>query len=67
MNILFYGTKPYDVETFENQLNNYPELNINFLDSELDDKTVILASGYEAICIFVNCNLNEQLISKLAR
>lgn len=66
MNILFYGTKPYDVETFENQLNNYPELNINFLDSELDDKTVILASGYEAICIFVNCNLNEQLISKLA-
>lgn len=66
MKILFYGTKQYDKESFEEQLNNYPTIEITFTESELDTQTAYLANGYDAICVFVNCNVTNEIITNLA-
>ncbi len=67
MKILFYGTKSYDLISFEQAIGNYPDMEINFIEAELDQDTVFLCRGYEAICIFVNCDLKRKLIQKLAK
>lgn len=65
MKILFYGTKNYDKTSFEKQLPKYPEIEVTFVDTELDCYTVDIAKGYEAICVFVNVNVDKCIIKKL--
>lgn len=65
LKILFYGTKAYDKLFFEKELVNYPELTLDFIESELDFQTVRLAKGYEAICVFVNCTIGDELMKTL--
>lgn len=65
MKILMYDAKNYDKDSFNECLKKYPELSIDYLDTELSIQTVYLAKGYDAICIFVNCELNKEIIKKL--
>lgn len=65
MNILFYGTKNYDQVSFESQLVNYPTIQIEFVETELDIHTAKLATGFDAVCVFVNTTVNASLIYKL--
>ena len=65
MKILFFGTKSYDLASFEKELKNYNDLSITFIESELDLNTVSLAYGFDAICVFVNTNVDKTLIEKL--
>ena len=66
MKILFFGTKSYDLASFEKELKNYNDLSITFIESELDLNTVSLAHGFDAICVFVNTNVDKTLIEKLS-
>ena len=67
MKILFYGTKSYDKESFEIQLKNYNDIDMDFVDAELDHHTVYLAQGFDAICIFVNCIVDKAIIAILKK
>lgn len=67
MRILFYGTKSYDLVSFEQAMISYPNIEINFIEAELDQHTVFICQGYEAICVFVNCDLKRKLIQRLAK
>ena len=67
MNILFYGTKKYDEEFFDAILPEYPELSIHYLEANLSPETAALASGYEAICAFVNANIGAETVEQLHR
>lgn len=67
MKILFYGTKSYDKESFEKQLKGFPDIQITFTETELDMQTASLAQGYDAICVFVNCEVKKELIEKLKK
>ncbi|MFR7375926.1 MAG: hypothetical protein ACLUTZ_02160 [Oliverpabstia sp.] len=52
MKILFYDTKSYDKESFEAKAKDYPDIQIEYLKSELVPSTAKLAKGYDAIlCI----------------
>lgn len=51
--ILFYDTKPYDKELFENYNKEYG-FEIKYLETKLNHETAPLAAGYDAVCIFVN-------------
>lgn len=42
MKILFYDTKSYDKESFEKQLANFPEVEIDFMKTDLAPKTAPL-------------------------
>lgn len=65
MKILFYDTKNYDKESFDRALTQYPQLQIDYLKSELVPSTAMLAKGYDAICAFVSSDVGTQTIETL--
>ena len=53
MKILFYDTKPYDKDSFEEVLQSFPGITIEYTKSDLDARTATLADGFDA---FVSSN-----------
>ena len=66
MKILFYDSKSYDKESFSAALKNYPQIEAEFLDTDISLSTVSLAKGYDAVCIFVASAADAAVISALA-
>ena len=66
MKIVFYDTKPYDRESFERCNSNYPDIEVEYEDADLTEKTAMLARGADAVCAFVNSNLSAGVIDRLA-
>ena len=62
MKIAFFSTQPYDREYFE-RYNDQHE--IIFFEARLNEQTVKLATGCEAICAFVNDRLDAGIITAL--
>ena len=58
--ILFYDTKSYDKESFEAKAKDYPDIQIEYLKSELVPSTAKLAKGYDAICAFVSSDVGNR-------
>lgn len=67
MTILFYGAKPYDMESFDALLPAYPGLTIKYIEANLLPETAPLARGYEAVCAFVNADLGTDVVEQLAQ
>lgn len=65
MNILFYGAKRYDIESFDLLAPEYPELSLHYIEANLTPETAPLAAGYEAVCAFVNADLSRAALQKL--
>lgn len=65
MDIAFFGTKPYDRLWFEPLSKEYG-CNIHFIESGISEDTVILASGSNAVCVFVNDYITENIAKKLS-
>ena len=65
MKVLFYDAKPYDVDSFETQLKKYPEVEIEFLDTDINPKTARLAGGFDAICAFVSSDVGTETVEVL--
>ena len=63
MKIAFFSTQPYDKEYFERY--NWQH-EITFFEVQLNEQTVNLAKGCDAICAFVNDKLNASVIKALA-
>jgi len=63
--ILMYDAKNYDKESFNKTIERFKDITIDYIDTDLSLQTVNLAKGYNAICIFVNCELNKNIIKKL--
>lgn len=66
MKILFYDTKPYDRESFEKILPLYSDITVDFLKTDISSRTVSLAKGYDAVCVFVASAVGEKIINHLA-
>lgn len=65
MKILFYDSKNYDKNSFTKELENYPEIEVKFLKTDLTQNTAELAHGYEAICAFVSSDIGKETIEIL--
>ncbi|MEM6963529.1 MAG: 2-hydroxyacid dehydrogenase [Bacteroidota bacterium] len=65
MKIAFFSTKSYDKETFQRYNNGRHQL--DFFKAQLNINTVGMTEGYKAICVFVNDDVNAQVIKKLAK
>ena len=65
MKILFYDTKPYDKDSFEQCLPNFSDITIDYLKTDISPKTASLAKGYEAICAFVSSDLGTETLDVL--
>ena len=65
LTILFYDTKSYDKDSFEEKRLQYPKLKIDYMKSELTPATARLAKGYDAVCAFVNCEVGTATVRLL--
>lgn len=66
MKILFYGAKPYDREYFEREAENHKNLEIHFLEDDLNRKTVKIAKEFDAVCAFVSSDVGTKVMNALA-
>ena len=67
MKILFYGTKNYDKDSFDQQLKHFPSIDLDYVEAELDTHTAYLANNFDAVCVFVNCNVTSEIIEILGK
>ena len=65
MKIAFFSTQPYDKTFFE--LHNFGfDFTIEYYETALTEKTVNLLSNVEAVCVFVNDQINRSVIQALS-
>ena len=62
--VAFYDTKEYDRASFE-RYGAQHEIQFRFFDTKLNQDTVELARGCDAVCVFVNDTVNAAVIDKL--
>ena len=64
MKIAFFDAKPYDKPSFE-KYGAQHGLEIKYFETKLNEDTVELAAGYDAVCVFVNDTVNAPVIDRL--
>ena len=64
MKVTFYGRKPYDEIWFKPLSEEYG-VDVHFVDTALNEETLVLAQGSQAVCIFVNDPVNAAMIDKM--
>lgn len=64
MKIAFYDTKEYDKNSFL-QANENGKAEFLFFDTRLTKETADLAKGCDAVCVFVNDEVNREVIDAL--
>ena len=62
--VAFYDTKEYDKPSFE-QYGSQHGVQFRFLETKLNEDTVELARGCDAVCVFVNDTVNAAVIERL--
>ena len=60
----FYDTKNYDKPSFE-RYGQQHDVQFRFLETKLNEDTVELANGCDAVCVFVNDTVNAKVIDRL--
>lgn len=66
MKVAVFSTKPYD-EQFLNQANQAGlHHHLVFLEPRLNSATVALAKGFDAVCVFVNDQVDASVVDQLA-
>lgn len=65
MKILFYDTKSYDRDSFQETLKDFPDMEIEYTKSDLDPRTAALAEGFDAVCGFVSSDVSARTLSIL--
>ena len=60
----FYDTKNYDRPSFE-RYGQQHDVQFRFLETKLNEDTVELANGCDAVCVFVNDTVNAKVIDRL--
>ena len=63
MNVAIFSARKYDRE-FLNAANGSRH-ELRFFEPHLNEETVSLAAGFEAVCVFVNDQVNAAMIAKL--
>lgn len=63
--MVFYGSRPYDQDSF-NGKNSNGEFEFKFFTGHLNKDNVVLAKGSDAVCVFVNDMVDENIMRLLA-
>ena len=65
MKIAFFDAKPYDKPSFD-RYGKENGVKFKYFETKLNEDTVELANGYDGVCVFVNDNVNDAVIDRLA-
>ncbi len=64
MKLAFFDCKPYDVPGFDKYLAN-SGIEVKYFEPNLNIDTVSLAAGFDAVCVFVNDTVDEDVVNRL--
>lgn len=64
MKLAFFDTKSYDIPGFDRYAAP-AGIEVKYFEPNLDEDTVSLAAGYDAVCVFVNDIVNAAVVEKL--
>ena len=64
MKIAFFDAKSYDKPSFDSYTAE-EGIEIKYFETKLNEDTVYLANGYDAVCVFVNDDVNAKVIDSL--
>lgn len=65
MKILFYDTKSYDKASFDATAVGFPQIEMEYLKSDLDPRTAALAEGFDGVCAFVSSDVGTETLEIL--
>ena len=65
MKLIVFSAEPYDKESLDSANKTF-EHDIVYHEAALSEKTAVLASGFPAVCIFVNDDVNAAVVHALA-
>ncbi len=65
MKITFFSAKEYDKESFNKIKASYPELQLEYWETELSSKAAKYITDSEAICAFVNADVGRSVLEVL--
>ena len=66
MRLLFYAAKNYDKKSFDPVRDSaFRDIEIDYIDHELEPRTATLAKGYDAICAFVSADVGKETLTIL--
>jgi len=63
--VAMFDVKKYDSNSFNNELKKYKDISITYFDTGLNKETAKLAEGYDVVCVFVNDEVNKEVIDIL--
>ncbi len=67
MKLLFYAAKTYDIKSFDPvREQDYPDIEIDYIEHELEPRTATLAKGFDVICAFVSANVGAETLQILS-
>lgn len=66
MKITFFSAKGYDIQSFNSIKDQYPELELEYWETELSAKTASYVTDSEAVCAFVNADVSRTVLEVLA-
>lgn len=66
MKITFFAAKSYDRESFNAIRQDYPDLELEYWETELSAKTAVYVTDSEAICAFVSADVGAEVLEVLA-
>ena len=64
MKLGFFSTQKYDIPFFD-EANKRFGYNISYLNARLDESTISLLNGFDAICVFVHDDLNRTVLKAM--
>jgi D-lactate dehydrogenase len=62
--VAVFSTKPWVMNAFD-EINSGRALDLQYFEARLYEKTAPLANGFDAVCVFVNDVVNEEVLSML--
>ncbi len=63
--LAFYDTKPYDKQSFEQQLKESDGIRFKYFENKLNADTAVMAKGCDGVVAFVNDDIDAQTIDHL--
>ncbi|MBU2952991.1 2-hydroxyacid dehydrogenase [Marinobacter sp. F3R08] len=66
MKVAVFSTKPYDEQFLKQASQETRQHELVFLETRLNEATAPLARGFEAVCVFVNDQVDAPVLEKLA-
>ncbi len=66
MKLAFFDAKPYDIPGFDRYTAG-TDIEVKYFETKLNEDTVSLTAGFDAVCVFVNDTVNAAVVNELYR